>query len=94
VKRELLATCAVANDTLREHCLQQGFEEYPYIILRRATPQQMRGWLLYHFPQTYSTGRMEHGIIAGKRLNRGVAFTNNGIFYDVAGAQIAGMKKF
>jgi hypothetical protein len=91
---ELRNKCASANESLREHCRNMGFNEYPYILSSRATPQQMRGWLLYHFPAEFYIGRVEVGICAGRRVNRGVQHTTSGIFSDVNGNVVAGMRKF
>lgn len=89
IARELCCTCSIMNTRLRNHCQNMGFEEYPYIMTKRATPQQMRGWLLYHFPDQFYKGRVERGVCAGHRDNRGVEHTTNGYFADVAG-----MRKF
>jgi len=86
---ELRNKCADANQRLRDYCREMGFDEYPYILTSRATPQQMRGWLLYNFPAEFYIGRVEVGMCAGRRVNRGVEQTTNGYFTDVAG-----MRKF
>ena len=62
-----------------------GFDEYPYIVTSRATPQEMRGWLLYHFPDQYRVGKVEVGMCAGRHVNRGIKYTADGNFPDVAG---------
>lgn len=82
---ELRNTCSVANTRLREYCQDMGFDEYPYILSTCATPQQMRGWLLYHFPDEYYTGQVEVGICAGRHVNRGIKYTTDGSFPNVAG---------
>lgn len=84
---ELRKKCSIANQRLYDYCQDMGFNEYPYILSSRATPQQMRGWLLYHFPDEFYIGRVEVGIYAGYRVNRGIEHTTNGFFSDVAGEQ-------
>ena len=87
---ELRAKCSSANQRLRIFCQDQGYSEYPFILTSRATPRQMRGWLLHHFPSDFYIGKCEIGIIAGHHVYRGVEHTSNGFFSD----GIAGMKKF
>lgn len=82
---ELRNKCSIANQRLHDYCQKMGFDEYPYILSSRATPQQMRGWLLYHFPDEFYIGRVEVGMRAGRHDNRGVEHTTNGFFSDVAG---------
>jgi hypothetical protein len=84
---ELRSKCANANQRLREYCQDMGFIEYPYIQTSRATSQQMRGWLLYNFPDEFYIGRVEIGSIAGYHKNRGIQYTTDGYFSDVAGMQ-------
>lgn len=91
---ELRVICSNAGHRLRKFCQQERFPRYPYILTSRATPQQMRGWLLYHFPSEFYIGRIEVGAIAGRRVNRGVEQTANGKFYNVEGVKVAGMKNF
>lgn len=83
--QELRTKCSNANQRLRDYCQEMGFNEYPYILASRATPQQMRGWLLYHFPNEFYIGRIEVGIYAGYRVNRGVEHTTDGYFPGIAG---------
>ncbi len=83
--QELRNKCSNANLCLREYCQNMGFDEYPYIVTSRATPQEMRGWLLYHFPDQYHVGKVEVGMYAGHRVNRGIKYTADGNFSDVAG---------
>ena len=90
---ELRTMCTTANTRLRDECIRMGFDEYPYISITHSTPQQKRGWLLYHFPGEFYNGRTERGAIGGHRRNRGVVETTNGCFYDADGAKVAGMKQ-
>ena len=91
---ELRTLCSTANHHLRNYCQEMGFDEYPYILTTHATPQQMRGWLLFHFPTEYHLGRMEVGSIAGHHVNRGVERTTDGRYFNVNNTEISGMHKF
>ena len=93
-KTELKVICSNANTALQRHCAREGFDRYPCIIVARASPQQMRGWLLYHFPREYYNGSSERGAIAGHRVNRGIEITHNGVYRGNDGARVAGMKRF
>jgi len=93
-KTELVVMCNQANHRLRVHCMRKGFKRYPCISVTRATPQQMRGWLLYHFPQHYYNGPIERGAIAGRIQNRGVEVTPNGTLWNGAGKRVAGFRIF
>jgi hypothetical protein len=91
---ELKKLCSSANQRLHDACRSEGFTQYPYILTTRATAQQMRGWILYHFPGEYYNGRIEIGLIAGLRIHRGVQHTADGYFYCDNITQIAGMREF
>ncbi len=90
---ELRSICSVANQQLYDGCKNWGFDKYPYILTTRATAQQMRGWLCYHFPSQYYIGRSERGANGGHLTNRGVEQTDEG-WIVCAGRAIAGMKSF
>ena len=89
-----MVNCRHANTVLQRHCASEGFDKYPHIIVALASPQQMRGWLLYHFPREYYNGSMERGAIAGHRVYRGIESTHNGSYYNNNGERVAGMKRF
>ena len=72
VKSELRGHVRNALDVLYSHNFSN--EDDFYINIAHASPQEMRGWLLHHFPTDYKAGAQPDGSEGGHKKNRGIEY--------------------